>query len=255
MNRWQALQQAIANNPRLPRPAPRTHLGGTYILDWYTSGGLAAPPAPGASPVAPAILPPVMPVPGRNMSEEEAEAADLARRLRPPALVIARAKGASALGPAITPTGQVETVRSPWSETPSGGQPFTQQNVAAVTLPAIGAAATVVTFQVPRRKNGVIEFIANQFVGGGWTEGTGDLIWRITADGVPVQGYDNIIASMGTMANPGWLGTRPIRIYENQVIALVLTNVAVVVAGQPLLGLFRGGFWPIEQEGSNQTFL
>lgn len=245
MNRWQALQ--AAQRPR------RTHLGGTYIPDWYTAGGLAAPPAPATPPAGPAFPPGIMPVPGRNMAEEEADALDRARRLRPPALVIARTKGAPALG--VLPTGQVETVRPPWSETPSGGQPFTFLNAAAVSLPAIGSSVTVVTFQVPRRKNGVIEFVANQFVGGGWTEGTGDLIWRITADGVPIQGYDAMIASIGSLSNPGWLGSRPIRIYENQVIALVVTNVAVVAAGQPLLGLFRGGFWPIEQEGKTQTFL
>lgn len=235
MNRWQALQLA-ARQPKL---------AGEFIDDWTTVPRRIIPPAAAPSPV-------LRPVVGRNMKADEALAADLAARLRPPAVTARKAASGASLGAALTGAGQVETVRSPWVETPAGGQPFTFLNAASVTLPAQGATVTVVTFTVPRRKNGVIEFIANQFVGGGWTEGTGELVWRITADGVPIQGYDNIIGSIGSLSNPGWLGTRPIRVYENQIIALTLNNVGIAApAGQALLGLFRGGFYSIEQEGQN----
>jgi len=170
---------------------------------------------------------------GRNLTAEEAEALDMTRTLQPPIIV------------------PVPRQVPPWVEKTAGSQPFNQQNTAGVTIPAIGAEVTVVTFTVPPRKNGLIQNVSNQFVGGGWTEGSGDLVWRIEADGVPLQGLHNIIASMGSMSNPADFGQNNLAIYENQVIALIALNVAVPAAGQRLLGQFRGRYYPIEQEGQN----
>lgn len=158
-------------------------------------------------------------------------------------------------GPAPLPAAAQLPARAiekrPFIEMPAGGNPFDRLNNAAVTLPAIGTEVVVVQFTVPRGKNGVIVRISNQFVGGGWVEGTGDLVWRIEADGVPVRDYESIIASLGTTSNPGDRRGNPIRIFENQRIQLICLNVAVGVAGQPLLGLLGGWFYPIEQEGES----
>jgi hypothetical protein len=122
---------------------------------------------------------------------------------------------------------------------------------AQILLPAIGAAQVVVSFTCPRRQNGEIEFVANQFVGGGWTEGTGAIIWQILIDGIPVQGYDAILGSLGTTASPGWLGKGAIQFSENQLVQLRVTNVSIAVAGQILLGLLRGHFEPVETKTPN----
>ena len=129
--------------------------------------------------------------------------------------------------------------------------PFTYMGIqgqapAQILLPAIGAAQVVVSFTCPRRQNGEIEFIANQFVGGGWTEGTGSIIWQVLIDGVPVQGYDAILGSLGTTASPSWLGKGVIQFSENQLVQLRVTNVSIAVAGQILLGLLRGHFEPVD---------
>lgn len=161
-----------------------------------------------------------------------------------------RGRGPAALPlPAQVPSRTVE--KRAFIEMPAGGNPFDRLNNAAVTLPAIGAEVVVVQFNVPRGKNGVVVRISNQFVGGGWTEGTGDLVWRIEADGVPVRDYESIIASLGTTSNPADRRGNPIRVFENQVVRLICNNVAVPVAGQPLLGLLGGWFYPIEQEGES----
>lgn len=123
------------------------------------------------------------------------------------------------------------------------------QAPAQIVLPAIGSTQVVVSFTCPRRQNGEIEFIGNQFVGGGWTEGSGAMIWQLLIDGVPVQGFDAILGSMGTMANPGWLGKGAIQFSEGQAIQLQLRNVSVVVNQQVLLGMLRGTFFPLEQKG------
>lgn len=134
--------------------------------------------------------------------------------------------------------------------------PFTYMGIqgqapAQILLPAIGAAQVVVSFTCPRRQNGEIEFVANQFVGGGWTEGTGSIIWQILIDGIPVQGYDSILGSLGTTASAGWLGKGAIQFSENQLVQLRVTNVSIAVAGQILLGLLRGHFEPIDTKTPN----
>lgn len=127
--------------------------------------------------------------------------------------------------------------------------------IAYALLPAINATVTIITYTVPAGRNGVIKKIANNFVGGGWTEGTGDLLWRIFVDGAPPPGatsYDSIPASLGSPASPTEIAG--FRVFENQVITLVAFNNGagpsggVVVAGQRVGGRLMGWLYPREQE-------
>ena len=121
-------------------------------------------------------------------------------------------------------------------EMPPDGTPFNE--AAYVTIPAIGASATILTFQVPGGKNGTIKWIGNNYVGAGFTEGTGDLVWQLQADAQPIRNMQNIIGSE----------TATIRIYESQTITLVCRNVAVVAAGQLLGGRLSGWYYPIDYD-------
>ena len=128
--------------------------------------------------------------------------------------------------------------------------------VGYVALPAVGAQAIVVQFQVPTGMNGIIESYGNNFIGGGFNEGSGNVIWQIFRDqalSVPVKGYSNILASLGSPAAP----TRHpsgFRVFENEFITLVVKNVAVVVAGQLSGGRFMGWYYPKDYEDPN-TFV
>lgn len=137
---------------------------------------------------------------------------------------------------------------------PSGGEPFRFPNQASVILGAIASDTVVVSFTVPHGKNGAITTISNQFVGGGWTEGTGDLVWRVDVNGVAVQGFNSLISSIGSMSNPADLRFNAIRVRENDFVRLVVNNVAVVVANQYLLGQLGGFFYPLTQEPTS-TYL
>lgn len=104
----------------------------------------------------------------------------------------------------------------------------------------------------------MIRKVANNFVGGGWVEGTGDVIWRILIDGTPPPGatnYDSIVASLGSPANP--VEIAGFRIFENQVLTLVgFNNPAgpdggVVPAGQRLGARLVGYLYPREYEEDN----
>jgi len=127
--------------------------------------------------------------------------------------------------------------------------------LAYALLPAIGSTVIIISFTVPIGRNGIIRKVANNFVGGGWTEGTGDIVWRILVDGTPPPGatsYDTINASLGSPANP--VDIPGFRVYENQVVTLQAfnnpggPNGGVIVAGQRVGGRLIGYLYPREFE-------
>jgi hypothetical protein len=136
--------------------------------------------------------------------------------------------------------------------------PVSWENIdllAYTLLPAIGSTVTILSFQVPIGRNGVINKVACNFVGGGWVEGTGDVVWRILVDGAPPPGatsYDTILASIGSPAQP--VGISGFRIFENQVITVVAFNNpagpdgGVIVAGQRVGARLCGHLYPRDIE-------
>jgi hypothetical protein len=122
-------------------------------------------------------------------------------------------------------------------------------------VPAVGSTVIILSYVVPPGRNGIIEKVANNFVGGGWVEGTGDFIWRILVDGAPPPGatsYDSILASLGNPASPTRVAG--FRIFENQVLTFVGfnnpagPNGGVVVAGQRVGARFSGYNYPTDIE-------
>lgn len=141
----------------------------------------------------------------------------------------------------------------PWIYQPTNWENIDQINYAL--LPAIGAQVTIISYVVPPGRNGVINKVACNFVGGGWVEGSGDVIWRILVDGTPPPGatsYDTIVASLGSPASP--TGIAGFRIFENQVLSLVAfnnpagPNGGVIVAGQRVGARFVGWNYPTDIE-------
>lgn len=142
----------------------------------------------------------------------------------------------------------------PWIYPPAEFWPIDQ--IAYVGLPVQGANAIVVQFQVPSGHNGIILSYANNFIGGGFQEGTGNVTWQIARDGAVVDGYDNILASLGSPAAP----TRHpcgFRIFENQIITLTVFNAAapggIILDGQLSGGRLMGWHYPKEYEDPNIT--
>jgi hypothetical protein len=127
--------------------------------------------------------------------------------------------------------------------------------LAYALLPAINSTATILTYLVPIGRNGVINKVACNFVGGGWTAGTGDVVWRILIDGTPPPGatsYDSIVDSLGSPAQP--VGISGFRIFENQTLTVVIfnnpagANGGVVVAGQRAGARVLGHLYPRDME-------
>lgn len=139
---------------------------------------------------------------------------------------------------------------------PPEGREFRFANY--ITIPNQGApAAIVVQFKVPQGFNGIINRLANVYVGGGFEEGQGLITWQLFQDyqqKIVAPGFDNITASFGTVSNPAIMNG--IRIKENQEPTLVVSNAnpGVVPAGQFIGGLIGGYFYPVSLEPKHQTF-
>jgi hypothetical protein len=121
-----------------------------------------------------------------------------------------------------------------------------------VNLPAIGAQAVILDFVIPIGRNGIINGIANNFVGGGWVEGSGLITWQVLVDKTPPPGansYNNILASLGSPANP--VKIAGFRVFENQRLQLVVNNVNVVLAGQMAGARLLGYLYPRELEDAD----
>jgi hypothetical protein len=138
----------------------------------------------------------------------------------------------------------------PWLYQPTTGLPFNPTNY--VAIPAIAAQAVIIDFIVPNGYNGVINQMGNNFVGSGFTDGSGDLVWQLLLDGVPYPNFDAIISSLGNPAAPSLIGAVNIR--ERQHVQLVVTNTAIIPAGQLIGGRLSGWFFPLDLADTTQWF-
>lgn len=158
----------------------------------------------------------------------------------------------SQIVPAVTPppsSGASYQQLAPWQFPPFNAEPF--DPCVYVALGNQGTTTTILTLRVPDGRHGVIAKFGNQDFGAGWTQGTGDLIWRILINGAAARNYENIRASLGNVANPTDLG---LRLYENDLVEVIVVNAAAPagIPGNPIVSArLHGWFWPKvdDQEG------
>jgi hypothetical protein len=124
---------------------------------------------------------------------------------------------------------------------PPDGIPFDEAAYAA--LPAIGSTLAVVSFTVPEGFHGVIKKVGNVYLGAGFAEGSGSLIWQIQQNAGVVRNYDNILASLGTVTQPCELAGS-ILIFEQQLVVLQVNNVNLAAGGSKVGGRLSGWYFP-----------
>jgi len=139
-------------------------------------------------------------------------------------------------------------ISAPWILEPPDSESFHRAN--GILVPAVdGAFHEIVRITCPPGRNGVIREIANVIVGGGFVDFTipPQFIWQIVRNpgtGITTaeRNYERITASLGAVNAPTKISA--IRIFENDVIALVGQNLLLPVAGESAGGLLGGWFYP-----------
>src|SRR6185437_1643565 len=92
--------------------------------------------------------------------------------------------------------GYTNVRREPYLDPPPGSQSFYPE--LSIPIPIVGSGnITVLSFVVPIGYDGVINAINNNFTGGGFINGSGDLVWQILIDGRAVRNYDAILTERG----------------------------------------------------------
>lgn len=132
-------------------------------------------------------------------------------------------------------------VNRPWVTPPEGFVPF--DGAAAIALPAVGLAQ-VLAITVPDGHDGVINQFSWNFTGGGFVQGSGDIIVQVQRDGVAVRNFENILVEKGTIgvARP----ISPIRVYNKQVISIVVNHAANALLNGFIVGSLVGYFYPTQ---------
>ena len=143
-------------------------------------------------------------------------------------------------------------ISAPWLIEPPDSESF--HFTAGIAVPAISPTnyTVVLSMTCPPGRNGVIKRIANVIVGGAWSDFSGDAVWQIVRNpsagvntgGFAERNYQNILASLGLIAQPATISG--IRIFENDVIQWVLRNNALPTtpnAGALLSGYFYPKTW------------
>jgi hypothetical protein len=151
-------------------------------------------------------------------------------------------------------TGPIEINRlPPWAFPDENSIHF--DAAADIVIPAIGVESAIITFTVPKGQNGVLKTMANVLIGGGFTDGSGAIVWRILQNGQAVRGKENILNSLGSVANPSQIGGGGfIRILENDIVQLTVLNVSIPPAGQLVAGRLSGWLYPKGQDPAGIWF-
>ena len=129
----------------------------------------------------------------------------------------------------------------PWLYPPPGFQSFDFS--AAIATPAPSLETPALLFAVPIGWDGVIRRISCNFVGGGFQQGSGQLIWRIYNNSRVVQNYGDIRTERGTLAHGREIDGIVVRA-GNRVQFTVTCTDASLSGGTSVVCSAGGYFWP-----------
>jgi hypothetical protein len=126
--------------------------------------------------------------------------------------------------------GAIATHRPPWIERPASGEPL--DVFGYIDLPALSATGTVITYTVPPSRSGVIRWFANQLINSALLDGDPSVFWQFNVNQGPAAlSYGKFSVSLGAIALPAEIGL--IRLRENDVISVLITNASIAVLNVP----------------------
>jgi hypothetical protein len=136
----------------------------------------------------------------------------------------------------------------PWIVMPPMGQRFSFFD--SIALPAEQVETDVTTFSVPQGYDGVISQHFHLFIpeaGGTFTEGSGQLTWRIRQNSRPVRGYNAMLTTQGGLQSPLVMDAGGLRLQSSQLLRYTVRlgagSLGSLQAGRIHCG-FIGWFYP-----------
>lgn len=127
--------------------------------------------------------------------------------------------GTDSVNPAATIGGFGNFALAPWLFPPTNWIAYdTHRSIA--TPAQDGNDYIVLSFVVPIGYDGVIKRLSHNYIGGGFQQGAGGIIWRLKIDDVLVRNYDAMVIEFGTVYAPRV--TDGIRIISGQTIAYLV---------------------------------
>jgi hypothetical protein len=112
---------------------------------------------------------------------------------------------------------------------PASSRPFIVTPNPFPAYPAPGAnPVVVISYQVPIGMFAVIAYIAIVHVGGGFVDGSGNVVWRVLVNGAGVKGLEALTSQLASYNNPNVV---QIVLMENDLIQVT----AEVPVGQPAM--------------------
>lgn len=125
----------------------------------------------------------------------------------------------------------------PWEIMPANGRPMRFETI--VPAPVMGTMDyPVVSFSVPAGYTAAIKRHRHAYIGAGFNEGSGELIWRISVDGINAPGYDNMTT---TAQDEEIMGA--ILAQSGQLVEYTISVFGAALPDDILCGL-RGFFYP-----------
>ena len=122
--------------------------------------------------------------------------------------------------------GHTEYFQPPWVAMPKEGRrfkPISTLLVSNVVVPYTGNDIAVLTAQVPLGYDGVISDVVCEILPGaggvtGFVEGSGDLTWRLNADGRFLRDMGNVEVSLGSLTSPSPVPRGMLRVYSHDLL-------------------------------------
>ena len=115
----------------------------------------------------------------------------------------------------------------PWTKQPPNSRPFDfQQEISTPAVDTIFHNVININNEncilVPVGYDGVINSYSCNFTGGGFVDGSGDLVWRITRNGNPIKNFEFILTERGDPNQP--IKVNDIRIYSGDRVQFLINH-------------------------------
>lgn len=132
----------------------------------------------------------------------------------------------------------------PWLAMPVNAAPF--QKTSSISLPAAnGNDYAVLSFRVPQGYDGVITAMTHSYTGSGFTDGSGDLRWRLRIGMRWARDMGDILMQLGSLQSPFSLSRAGLLLSDGQQVSYIVSHsVGSSLSGGNIICALFGWFYP-----------